>query len=350
MNKSIENLRFNSLDVWRGIAIIIMIFANSSAYALSQPHFILIRLFFSLAAPLFIFMSGFSYTISKKNSSNKIKYLSGLYVIITATLVDLFIWRIIPFSTFDVLYILGIGIIINTIIKNLNWKFKIFFLITIFCFYLYIIHKLNYRFEVFEIDILNLNNNFISLIQQSNPFKRFIIDGWFPVFPWLGLIVLGTVFAEKRTVIIKHYKIGIVIGVLMTFIGVIFIISNPIIQSERNNYLELFYPPSIYFILLSIGMSILVGINISLNKLGDNFICRLLSKFGRKSLFIYILHCFIIQYLIKDNFSDLNLFKFLLLDIIFISVCYYVLKIIDKMSKNSYFESIPKPLKKIFGI
>jgi hypothetical protein len=36
----------------------------------------------------------------------------------------------------------------------------------------------------------------------------------------------NTVFAEKRTVIIKYYKTGIFFGILMTFIGVIFIISN----------------------------------------------------------------------------------------------------------------------------
>ena len=69
MNKSLKLDRLLSLDIWRGIAILVMIFANTSAYILSKPHYTLLRFIFSFAAPIFIFISGYSYniSISKKN-------------------------------------------------------------------------------------------------------------------------------------------------------------------------------------------------------------------------------------------------------------------------------------------
>ena len=119
-NKNISE-RVSKIDFWKGIAVIIMIIANTSAYTNTNPEKILFRIFLSCAAPIFIFLSGYTFEISSLNKFvfNK-KILNGALIIITAALIDIFIWGIYPFVTFDVLYLIGIGILINTILFKKN--------------------------------------------------------------------------------------------------------------------------------------------------------------------------------------------------------------------------------------
>ena len=98
--------RLSSIDLLKTIAIIIMIIANSSPYILVSPHSIYTRIISSLAAPLFIFLSGFSFFLSfNKNQNYRNKYFQVFYLFCSAILLDITIWHIMPFQTFDVLYL-----------------------------------------------------------------------------------------------------------------------------------------------------------------------------------------------------------------------------------------------------
>ena len=208
----------------------------------------------------------------------------------------------------------------------------------------------NYRFDIIEIDLLKINKDSIKLIIQENPIKRLLIDGWFPLFQWLGLAVLGGVVSEYRVTLSNNYKKYYLIGWAIFIIGVILEITDPIIQEERNNFLELFYPLYFHFILIIIGTITLIGVNISLNKFSDNSYNRFLSQLGRKSLLIYILHSFIIHYLLEDNVSELNLFEFLLIDLFFVMICYITAKFIEEKQNHTLISHLPIYIKKIFGL
>ena len=66
-------MRNSNIDFCRGIAILIMVLANSAPYILINvnPPFFL-RFLFSIAAPVFVFLSGYSLMMSiQKGKSNK---------------------------------------------------------------------------------------------------------------------------------------------------------------------------------------------------------------------------------------------------------------------------------------
>ena len=67
-------MRFSSIDTIRGFAILIMIFANAYPY-LYPIDFCpkILRLLFSTAAPIFVFLSGVSLSLAVENGKkNKI--------------------------------------------------------------------------------------------------------------------------------------------------------------------------------------------------------------------------------------------------------------------------------------
>ena len=112
-----QDKRLASIDLLRTISIIIMIIANSSPYILVSPHSIWLRLISSLAAPLFIFLSGYSFFVSFNQNKNFYhKFSQALYILISAVFVDVFIWQIMPFQTFDVLYLISFALLINILI------------------------------------------------------------------------------------------------------------------------------------------------------------------------------------------------------------------------------------------
>jgi len=79
-----------SIDSLRGLAIFIMIIANSAPYIIPEPHHFLLRLVDSLAAPIFIFLVGFGISkqfLENPNSQNFKKNLKrGLLTILIAVL------------------------------------------------------------------------------------------------------------------------------------------------------------------------------------------------------------------------------------------------------------------------
>src|SRR3954467_8108237 len=104
--------RDNTIDILRGMAIFAMIAANMAAHNLAEPHPFIFRLYGSFAAPTFILLAGMmvSYTAILKKHYFKYYLIRGLGILLVASLIDYFLWDTIPFSTFDVLYIIGLSL------------------------------------------------------------------------------------------------------------------------------------------------------------------------------------------------------------------------------------------------
>ena len=121
------------IDFIRSIAIIIMIIANSAAVIGNKDYSYFFRVICSLAAPLFVLLSGISFSVSSKYpSTSDTKTKSALYLLITASCIDLFIWQIPPFNTFDVLYIIAFGIFLNIFLKHKTLLYVFSFIISHF--------------------------------------------------------------------------------------------------------------------------------------------------------------------------------------------------------------------------
>ena len=342
--------RLESIDFLRTIAIIIMLTANSAPYVLNATHPLWFRLICSLAAPLFIFLSGFSFYISfKKHQNYWLKIKLSIYLLLSAIFVDVFVWRILPFQTFDVLYLIAFGQAINIILFRLKLPVKIF--ITLICIALSPILGANfgYRFSNTDVNLFSLSssgNNLSSIFQ----FSRLFIDGWFPLLPWLAFSIIGSVSAELYDKISNNIKLVKWLSFSLFACGVFALFSQNIIQEEREDYLELFYPPTILFLLIAITFIFTAyAFSIKINSLLNSKL-KYLSVLGRHSLFTYILHTFVISYIFKSYFVPSGYLKFTILILAFVSFCFCLTTLLEYINKKKYLQSIPFILKAILGL
>ena len=345
-----NNIRVSSIDLLRTIAIIIMIIANSSPYILVSPHSIWIRIISSLAAPLFIFLSGFSFFLSfNKNQNYRNKYFQIFYLFCSAILLDISIWHIMPFQTFDVLYLISFGLLINILIFKLNLKLKLLVAFLFICTSFILQYIFNYRFNIPDIQLQHIN---WSQFNWGNmfEFRRCFIDGWFPIFPWLGIAILGHIIAQKIKLIIQYKNLVKWSSLFLILIFGFFLINKELVSPERQGYVELFYPPSLLFIFFELSFIFLLFSLVynlkSINSPKFNF----LNILGRNSLLIYLFHALIISYVFQSFFIPLSLFLFLATILIFIFTCFLLGFIIEWIEKNNYLKFVPRPLKSVLGL
>jgi uncharacterized membrane protein len=350
MLKTIDSNRLTKIDFLRSLAIIIMIFANSSPYIFQGPHPIWFRLFCSIAAPLFIFLSGYSFHLSFRiNKNKKHKYIQAFYILLSAIFIDTLVWQILPFQTFDVLYLIAFGILINTLIFELNVTIKL----SIACIFIigafYLNYFVAYRFNIYEQPI---NLIYPKQIALSNIFevKRWLIDGWFPLFPWTGVAILGQIFSQKMDILNKYINIlkWPTLFILSFFLYLVLQTISPI--PERDGYLEIFYPPSPYFICFFLTLIFFLFSFFNNSKINEHRFFMFFGILGRKSMFIYIYHAFIISYMLASFAKPLRPLLFLLVNFIFILSAFVMAYLLEKIEENKLVEFIPKSIKKVLGI
>lgn len=339
--------RSESVDFMRSIAIVIMIFANSFAYFLDNKSILWLRILFSLAAPLFIFLSGYSFYVSfcKKNSIG-MKLKQVILLFISSVFIDVVIWDILPFQTFDVLYLIATSILINVLILIFNWKIKLIFAILIIIITPFLISKFNYQFSNEE---LKFNYIFDSKFKIADLFKcrRFLIDGWFPVFPWIAISIIGNVAANKSELIGKFIGTFKWLIIVLFFICLYFVF-NQKVQLIRKEYMEIFYPA--YPLFLSLSLLFILLLIYTSEQLNYNLkFVILFCTLGRNSLFVYMLHLIIISNLI-NVISPSKIENNVLLSLIILITVFISSNTLELIQKNKKLDFIPYYLKKIFGI
>jgi uncharacterized membrane protein len=329
MNK----VRISSIDTIRGIAIIIMISANSFSYFF--PFGIcpkILRVLFSTAAPIFIFLSGFSYDLAIQNKKDNRQVIRRiLQILLIAVFLDTSVWSIYPFFTMDVLYLIAFSLLILLVFKQISmWLIVVFVPISFFVTFFF---NDFYRFEIQEIPFgADYNANALGVA-----LNHFLLDGWFPLFPWGGICFLGFLASQYRTFVSKFSSVLLVFGLIFILYFCLSYHLNFIqVNGIRERYCELFYPVSIPFIFFTLGVLCLTMV-VFIKKWEGTY---WLGELGKMSLPAYFIHVVLIQLLspvflqTEENF---NLFfmiiGFLLL---YLSVFLYLL-VLRKIVKYNTF-------------
>lgn len=306
--------RYAWIDILRGLAIMLMIPANYIAL-LEKPYNLIFRVIISNVAPIFIILSVGMVVLNAKNH-NFLYYLQrGLYISIISGLIDILIRNIMPFHSFDVLYIIGIGLPIAYLIKN--WNQKILLILSIFFFIISCILQNYYGYENNVLEVSLFAKKFASLKQIS---YSFFINGWFPIFPWLGYVFYGVaifkyLFSTEQQQKNKFFLIFMCLIVTCMCYFLLFHkfdwipkFINTWNLNTRHGLAEIFYPPSFIYLLSTISVFVVL---VHFVQLISDFRClNFLKKFGQYSMFLYILHDAAYFLLI------LNIFDFINLDII----------------------------------
>lgn len=296
--------RCHFVDFLRGIAIIVMLQANIIPYINHLPSPLYLRLLYSLAAPIFIFLSGYSAT--KFSSSNRNVLITSFpfsvqRVLCSAIFVDTFAWVLYPFQTFDVLYIISLVILT---LHHFNHT-DIYWIIFSFCF-IFLIWIILYFIAAYRFHVLTL---FISqtipiLTYVESCVRHFLFDGWFPFFPWILVGWFGSFHVRLSSY--NTIYVRVLFCLLSIFLTIIYLVpsNSPLYvpsstpNEPREDYEEIFYPVTpLYFFWCCSTVSTLLNIF----ELCEPFIEKYqqynpICLLGRNSLFVYILHCLYISY------------------------------------------------------
>ena len=101
-----------TVDTLRGLAIVTMIAANLAGPVLREPHPLWLRLYGSFAAAIFVFLSGMMVALTARVHGRAWTYFlaRGTAIVVVGALIDVAIWQIAPFTSVDVLYLIGVSL------------------------------------------------------------------------------------------------------------------------------------------------------------------------------------------------------------------------------------------------
>jgi peptidoglycan/LPS O-acetylase OafA/YrhL len=161
---------------------------------------------------------------------------------------------------------------------------------------------------------------------QTGYLKQIFIDGWFPVFPWIGFALLGALIAKLRWANNRQNLFDthlIWVGsLLLIALGTLVWINHPGALYIRLGFSELFYPPTSGYNLTAIGIvALLFWIA---DKRPDLKFWRPVKIMGQSALFLYILHWIIIDHVIDRFAQQIKLKEFFLWYLLLLSICFAI--------------------------
>ena len=331
------------VDFLRGIAIMLMIPANLSPYY-AEPHAMWYRAMSSLAAPMFICLSAGMVVLNSEKHRFDYYLTRGGAVILIGVFLDILLWRILPFASVDVLYVIGLSIPLVYLVR----KQRVGVLIAA-CGILMLGGPLLQTFVGYNAKVLEIKFGSISLPEFPRIIASWFVDGYFPLCPWLGYAFIGAALfkcvsqAEKKSYMIVLVMSGVVllgVGSLLLFVPTSIIpnLTNGGILVSREGYSEIFYPPTYGFLLFSNGT---VFIQVALfRKVGRSIVSGIPVFFGRHSMFVYILHQVLGEYGLKPVLAQAGMervsdaYPFLVINILMFVIVAFLCRMADLVKKG----------------
>ena len=305
------------IDILRGLAVFCMVAANLAGSILQEPHPFLFRFYGTFAAPVFILLSGMMVGFNQHRVHHNLRYYLGRtgLILSIASAIDIFIWQQCPFTSFDVLYLIGISLSLSYGVSKLpnstRWAVTCLFFLVAPLFQHYFGYQLsNIDYPLAQYPIPSLFQNSVSIT------KRFFIDGWFPLFPWAGFSLLGMNLGslwkkqgEAFFSALKRYSLPVLlfgIAVWMNFPGALY---------TRAGYSELFYPPTLGYCLTAIGVALMAFSLVQRSQYSQ--LWKPWQYLGQCSLSIYILHYALIHFVFETVWPHVPFPTFMILYALF---------------------------------
>jgi uncharacterized membrane protein len=290
--------RSHAIDALRGAAIVTMFAANLGGPCLEPPHPMWLRVYGSFAAPTFVLLAGMMTSLSSEPAPlNRLLKRSALLLLL-AVGIDLLCWGIDPFETFDVLYLLGLALPIAGVCSRLDLKVHLLLATSIIVVTPWLRHAVGYGPLLPD-----------HLAYPWPAWRRLLVDGWFPVFPWLGLALWGGVLGRSSPLSEARRPWLLPLGSALVGLGAFawWLAPPPIVT--RAGYSELFYPPSPQYLAVAFGAVLLM---LALfDKLERRFSLTWLVVLGRSSLLLYVAHVALIAFVLDEWFEGQTLPAFL---------------------------------------
>lgn len=315
-----RNYRIQSIDLLRGLIMIIMALDHTRDYfhwsvfhydpldltKTSTPIF-LTRWITHFCAPVFVFLAGTSAWLTGvrkgKRALSKFLLTRGLWLIfIEITVMTFGITFNIEFSVILLLtlWALGISMIFLSVLVFLPKRVLLVLALAVIAFH----NLLN------DIQVEGSGLDAVGWAMLHEP-KFFALEAFnifigYPVLPWIAVMAAGYCFGELYTGLdpVKRKRILIIVGITMIFLFIVIRWINGYgdtgkWSSQNNNVFTILsfinttkYPPSLLYILMTLGPAILLlaFIEKPLNRFG-----KAIAIYGKVPFFYYILHFYLIH-------------------------------------------------------
>lgn len=328
MNDSIQNSshskRIHSIDILRGLVIVIMAldhvrdFFGPAAFipediSQTSPMLFFTRWITHFCAPAFVFLAGTSgFLYGSKVGNRKLSHFlltRGLWLILIEVLVINPSWTLTSaitanYAFLQVIWVIGISMVImSALIWLPKWVIAAFSLILIFG------HNMLVPIET-TLDwgsswwwkMLHRGNSWIPLSDTNNA-GIFIV---YPIIPWVGVMGIGYIFGQVMQLSVdqrKRFLFQVGLGVIVLFVllrSVNFYGDSSLWEIQERgaiySILSFFnttkYPPSLLFLCMTLGPSLLLLIPLE-NWSGK--VAEFFRVFGRVPFFFYVIHIIVIN-------------------------------------------------------
>lgn len=285
-------MRNKAIDAFRGIIMIIMALDHAS-YFLIKQHFYegydyiytehTLLTFFTrgishLCAPGFFFLLGYGIYHKHKKTNKRLPFiLRGLFLVALQFTIVNYIWDIEPIYI-GVIFALGATLILSGLLLPVLIKYGSFIGVLLLILTQYIATE-----NAIE---------FLHMLFLPGSYGDFYI--LYNVVPWFAITAIGISIANKNF----HFLHGIMLLTAFAFIRIIGLFGN--INPYTGGIISFLnvtkYPPSLVFILLTMGINILI---ISLLTYLPEKINRFLITYGRSALVFYVLHLYLYSFMGK---------------------------------------------------
>ena len=321
INRPVKAKRIESIDLLRGIVIIIMALDHVRDYFHAAYYFydpadmtktngavFFTRWITHFCAPAFVFLAGTSaFLVGERKTKNELAAFllkRGVWLMLLEIIVINFAWSFnpsYPFFRLQVIWALGLSMVIMSALVYLPPKFILAIgLLILFG------HNL--------LDNIHATGNSLNdlLWGELHERKRFTIGGKiiatsYPVIPWIGIMALGYCFGAlykkgMDAALRKKYLLIMGSAAILLFLvmrGINFYGDMVPWSSQKSFILTICsflnvtkYPPSLLYALMTLGP---VLIFLALLEKPLNWLGNIIIPIGRVPLFFYILHLFLIH-------------------------------------------------------
>jgi uncharacterized membrane protein len=293
----VPRTRDRGIDALRGLAILLMIMANSAPHSMAEPFPLWFRFVSSLAAPLFVMLAGFmvAYTSSSRGYGIQRFLVRGALVAASGVALDLFVYGIYPATSFDILYLLAVTLPVAYLVSR--WPTAVAWLLAALVFGLTPLLQgwLGYTPDPTEIYFMGEPSP-MAPVETGIP-QHILVDGWFPLFPWLGFGILGVALARLRKAGHGASLWFGGVGLALLVGGLAFWKLFPGLLLPRGGYVELFYPPTLGFALTFSGL--LLTLLWAVTRFPPGRLFDPAYAVGEASITVYLVHLVLIVYVLE---------------------------------------------------
>jgi uncharacterized membrane protein len=328
--------RIQFIDVLRGLAIFFMVINHAGHFLTVRPildwTYLAIYLTVTIAAPLFLFLAGFSLVLSNKNFSYYLK--RGLVLILLGLLINICFNLSEPFYRGRILFTIGLSIILA---------------------YPFLVASVNKYFSMWLVPLALIGlasfsfvYPYLPTVAGLHPFIANLFFIEFPIYPWFFLVLLGIsagqsylrLQGEKQQYLTHIWGVSGLFGLIAWLVLTVIVHPSTPLSFSNDLVLNSCWNPSLitwFFVLGAIYFFLSLVYWLSEKKI---VIFEPLQIIGRHSLVLYFLQFFIIftigHLVLGTNIASETAFSFAIaLIMVLVFLCAWLLEL-NRLRRKKY--------------